>query len=99
MLSEQIFGFPPPSTASKKELVSKEANIIKEQMVGYTNAIIERQDRYDILKKMESFNVESSARKVMTELVSYFTESQKTVIQKVENLKTLSNDTMDKFDL
>ena len=41
-------------------------------MIGYTDAILERQDRYDILKTMESFQIETNTRKVMKELVDHY---------------------------
>ena len=41
-------------------------------MLGYVEGIVERQDKYDILKKVESFEVEVAARKAMRELVQHF---------------------------
>ena len=41
-------------------------------MVGYADAIIQRQDRYDILKKVESFQVESASRNALGELMDHF---------------------------
>jgi len=54
MLSRQVFGHLQ-EVGEKKEEISKEAKVIKEQMLGYVNAIVKRQDRYDILKKVETF--------------------------------------------
>jgi len=41
-------------------------------MLGYTDAIIERQDKYDVLKATESFQLESRSRKVLRDLVQHF---------------------------
>lgn len=54
-------------------------------MLGYVDSIVERQDKYDILKKVESFEVEVAARKAMRELVEHF--------QKVNNdMKNVQKD-------
>ena len=65
MISEDVFGYKPESKQSKKDKITRQANKIREQMIGYTDAIIERQDRYDILKRVESFDVETKTRRVM----------------------------------
>jgi hypothetical protein len=44
-------------------------------MIGYADALIERQDKYDVLKATESFQFETKSRKVMKDLVDYFQES------------------------
>ena len=41
-------------------------------MLGYVEGIVERQDKYDILKKVESFEVEVASRKALRELVAHF---------------------------
>lgn len=41
-------------------------------MIGYIDAILERQDRADILKKMETFQIEGVSRKVYRELTENF---------------------------
>lgn len=42
-------------------------------MVGYADALIERQDRYDILKKIESFQIETASRRALKDLVGHYT--------------------------
>jgi hypothetical protein len=41
-------------------------------MVGFADAIISRQDKTDILKKMETLDVERAARNVLTEVLGQF---------------------------
>lgn len=40
--------------------------------MGYANAIIERMDRSDILKKVESFQIETASRKTFRELTQHY---------------------------
>ena len=42
--------------------------MLREELIGYANAIIERMDRSDILKKVESFQIETASRKTFREL-------------------------------
>ena len=72
MITEDVFGYRPEPKQNKKEKITRQANKIREQMIGYTDAIIERQDRYDILKRVESFDLETKTRKVLRELVEHF---------------------------
>lgn len=37
------------------QVLSQNAQVIKEELIGYVNALLERMDRADILKKVESF--------------------------------------------
>lgn len=37
------------------QMLSNDAEVLKEEMIGYVNAVIERMDRGDILKKVETF--------------------------------------------
>jgi hypothetical protein len=41
-------------------------------MVGYIDAVMERQDRVNILSKMETFTVEQAARRAVKELIKGF---------------------------
>lgn len=41
-------------------------------MMGYANAIIERMDRGDILKKVESFQIETASRKTFRQLTEHY---------------------------
>ena len=61
--------------ATEKQVASKEAMRIKEQMLGFVNGIIARQDEHNVLKTTESLQIETSTRRVMKELVQYYTKS------------------------
>jgi len=52
-----------PNAPTEKHVLSHNAEVLKEEMMGYVNAIIERMDRGDVLKKIESFHVETASRK------------------------------------
>lgn len=41
-------------------------------MVGYVNAIIERMDRADVLKKVETFQIETASRKTFRQLTEHY---------------------------
>jgi hypothetical protein len=75
ILNRNVFG-PVETEEEKNKKMSKEARLIKEQMIGFADAIISRQDRTDILKKTESMEMERSARKVLTEVLSHFTTQE-----------------------
>ena len=68
-----VFGTVSTEDDKKRE-VSKEARKLRENMVGFVDSIIERQDRYDILKRMESFQIEQGSRRALKELVNYYTK-------------------------
>ena len=44
-----------PPNATEKHILSKNAEVLREELVGYANAIIERMDRANALKKFETF--------------------------------------------
>ena len=66
-------------------------------MIGYTDAIIERQDRYDILKRVESFDVETKTRRVMGELVEHFQGQINKTLKNCEKQTKLINQVNEKF--
>lgn len=53
-------------------MLSYNATIVKEEMLGYVDAILERQDQADAVKKMESFQIETTSRKVYRELTEHY---------------------------
>ena len=59
-------------------------------MVGYADAIIQRQDRYDILKKVESFQVESASRNALGELMDHFKQVDSANKSLIHNAKEQS---------
>ena len=44
-----------PSNATEKHILSRNAEVLREELIGYANAIIERMDRANALKKFETF--------------------------------------------
>lgn len=48
--------------------------MLKEELFGYVNAIIERMDRADILKKVESFQIETASRKTFRQLTEHYSK-------------------------
>ena len=52
--------------------MSRNAEILKEELFGYVNAIIERMDRADAVKKFESFQVETAARNTFRDLTEHY---------------------------
>jgi hypothetical protein len=97
MLNKKIFGYDLESKEKHRQKVSRESEIIREQMIGYTDAIIERQDRYDILKTMESFDIETKTRKVMKELVDHYEKQNDRMKESVEQQRCNNNSAMKKF--
>lgn len=71
MLSREVFGHMQDAE-SKKQEASQEAHRIKEQMLGYVNGIIARQDEHNILKTTETYQIETATRKAMKELVNFY---------------------------
>ena len=53
-------------------MLSYEASVIKEEMIGYMDAIIQRQDQGHLYQKMETFQVENAARRSLKDLMSHF---------------------------
>ena len=43
-------------------------------MIGFVEAILERQDRKDLDKKLESFQIETAVRNSVREVVASFSE-------------------------
>ena len=56
----------------EKHVLSQNAEVLKEELFGYVNAIIERMDRADILKKVESFQIETASRKTFRQLTEHY---------------------------
>jgi|688.fasta_scaffold171478_1 hypothetical protein len=64
-------------------------------MIGYIDAILERQDRADVLKKMESFQMEGVSRKVFRELTEHYKKLDQQTQEKIVKL-TQGSDLMKK---
>ena len=52
--------------------MSKQADVLKEELIGYVNAIIERMDKGDALKTMETFQIETASRKTFRQLTDHY---------------------------
>ena len=63
---------PLAANAPPKHVLSNNAEILKEEMIGYVNAIIERMDKANALKKFESFQIETASRKAFGSLTEHF---------------------------
>jgi len=54
---------PLSGTAGPKQILSQQADVLREELFGYVNAIIERMDKGNAIKKMETFQIETASRK------------------------------------
>ena len=57
--------------------------------MGYVNAIIERMDRADALKKFESFQIETASRKTFRNLTDHYKkldDENKVKAEKISNV-------------
>lgn len=54
------------------KVLSYNATVIREEMLGYVDAILERQDQADAVKRMENFHIENVSRKVYRELTEHY---------------------------
>lgn len=52
-------------------------------MIGYVDAILERQDRADVLKKMETFQLEGVSRKIFRELTEHYKKLDQATQEKI----------------
>ena len=43
-------------------------------MIGYVDAVLQRQDRAHMMSKVENFHVEAAARRAVKEIVNTFTD-------------------------
>ena len=75
MVTAEMYGYDTLTQPQEKRKLSLEAKRIREQMIGYADTVIERQDRYDVLKATESFQQESKVRKTLREMTGYYTET------------------------
>jgi len=71
---------------SKKEEITREARGMREQMIGYVDAIVHRQDRYDILKRIETFQIEGASRNALRELVDHYTKMDSQNKEKIKEM-------------
>jgi len=56
-------------------------------MMGYAEAVIERQDRWDVMKKTQSFEIETKARLSLRELTGYYFDTHAKLIGEITEVK------------
>ena len=59
--------------------------------MGYVNAIIERMDRADVLKKVESFQIETASRKTFRTLTEHYKKLDDENKSKAEKISTVAD--------
>ena len=64
-------------------MLSYEATELKEEMLGYIDAIVQRQDKAHYLKKMETFHIENASRRSLKELMAHFETMQSRTEEKL----------------
>lgn len=67
-------------------------------MIGYMDAVIQRQDRANMMSKMETFQVESASRRSIRELVDSFQKQQNENNKKTANLEEKISGLQKKFE-
>ena len=61
--------------------------MIKEEMIGYVDAFLQRQDRANVMSKIENFTVEAAARRALSEIMNSFNKQQAELNKKLQNLE------------
>lgn len=69
-------------------MLSQSAEVLKEELFGYVNAIIERMDRADVLKRVESFQIETASRKTFRQLTEHYSKLDNENKAKAEKINT-----------
>ena len=70
--------------------MSNSAEVLKEELFGYVNAIIERMDRADVLKKVETFQIETASRKTFRQLTEHYAKLDNDNKGKAEKIMTIA---------
>ena len=58
-------------------------------MLGYVDAIVQRQDKGNMLKKMESFQIEAAARGAFSDLVGHFNKLEREKSDRLERVEAI----------
>lgn len=58
-------------------------------MIGYVDAFLQRQDRANVMSKIENFTVEAAARRALSEIMATFNKQQTELKQKVTNIELI----------
>ncbi len=67
-------------------------------MLGYVNELLQRQDRVNMFSKLETFNVETAARKTLKQLISGFEDQYKETVERTIKVEDLLNRQLKKYD-
>lgn len=59
--------------------------------MGYVNAIIERMDKADVLKKVESFQIETASRKTFRQLTEHYAKLENESKTKQEKIGAVAD--------
>lgn len=59
--------------------------------MGYVNALLERMDRADILKKVESFQIETASRKTFRQLTEHYAKLDSENKEKSAKIKEMAD--------
>ena len=59
--------------------------------MGYVNAIIERMDKGDVLKKMETFQIETASRKTFRQLTAHYAKLDHENKEKATKIGTIAD--------
>lgn len=85
---------PLSGTIGPKQILSQQADVLREELIGYVNAIIERMDKGNAVKTMETFQIETASRKTFRQLTEHYgkldqesRERFNKIVNTVENTK------------
>ncbi len=56
-------------------------------MNGYMEAVLQRQDKANCLRKFETFEIENASRRSLKELMDHFEDQRKLLDHKIDSLK------------
>lgn len=79
-------GFLTVHEPGDKAKLQRQSVQIREELVGYVDALVQRQDRTNMFSKLETFQVEAAARRSVRELISGFEQQYKHTISRLETV-------------
>ena len=87
--TDRLFNRPSreEQRSSDNAVLKYEAKVIREEMVGYIDAILQRQDESNLQKRMETFQVENAARRSLKELMNHFEQTRMDSVHKISELQ------------
>lgn len=79
-------------------MLHNEAELIKEELLGYVDAIIQRQDRANLMSKMETLNVENAARRSLQDIARNYQDQLTECKQRLEKVEVFQSKQNGQFD-